>query len=66
MARIRNRLTGTEELFGTVAAAEAELKRWLQNFEARGCVVTEIDDEDGRSYRVSEPDGRPVGLFDVE
>ena len=63
MARIRNRLTGTEELFGTVKEADAALEKWLQNWQERGCAVLKTADG---SYSVSEPDGRAIGIFDIE
>ena len=64
-AVIRNKF-GDGILCGSPAEAEAKLGKMLRDFRAKGLLVSE-DKEDGKPlYRVSEEDGRPVGIFYID
>ncbi len=67
-ARIRDRLRPEDEgdLCGTLEEASAKLDGMLKERRARGWLVSEIDDEGGRSYKVSDEKGRLVAIYYIE
>jgi hypothetical protein len=67
-ARIFNKLVPAEDgiLCDSPTTAEAKLKEMLKQFKARGFLVSETRNEDGRLYGVSDEQGRPVGIYYIE
>lgn len=67
-ARVRDRLRPEDEgdLYGTLEEANAKLDGMLKDRRARGWLVSEIDDEEDRSYKVSDENGRLVAIYYIE
>jgi hypothetical protein len=55
------------DLYGSLEGAKTKLDEMLKERRARrGWLVSEIDDEDGRSYKVSNEQGRLVAIYYIE
>jgi len=67
-ARIRDRLRPEDEgdLYETLEGASAKLDGMLKERRAREWLVSQIDDEGGRSYKVSDEKGRLVAIYYIE
>jgi len=65
--RVVNKLDPEHEtLCESLAIAEVKLDEILKRRKAEGCLVSEIEEEDGRLYRVSDAQGQLVGIYYVD